>query len=283
MHERSSPTPSWRDALLRRPFLAFAAMAYACTWSFWAMAIAFSPETAIGALAFHAGGFGPLIAALAMVVLQRRSALGWLRGLFKWRAHVGWYAFVFLFPAFLVAVTSGLYVAAGGKLSLDLLPARLAAYAPVLVTSTLVGGGNEEPGWRGFGLPELQERHGPIPATLILGLVWALWHLPLLGLGATSANAAADPAQTVLATGVLLFSVTIHAFWYTWLINRTGSVLLCMILHGGYNTANGLLVLTPEETMPGGDQFLLLGLMTSVLAASVIALLLATNGRLGRR
>jgi len=258
-------------------------MAYVWSWSFWVLAIALAPDSGPGAFAFYAGGFGPLAAALAMIVLQRRSAVGWLRGLFKWRAHAGWYGFVLLFPAFLVAATSGLYVAAGGTLSLDLLPERLASYASVLITAILIGGGNEEPGWRGFGLPALQERHGPIPATVILGLVWALWHLPLLGVGATSANDAADPAQMVLAIGILLFSVTIHAFWYTWLINRTGSVLLCMILHGGYNAANGLLVLTPEEKMQGGDQFLLLVLTTSVLAASVIALLLATKGRLGRR
>jgi len=257
-------------------------MAYIWSWSLWTMAFFTPLDTPIGTFLFYAGGFGPFVAALAMVVLQRRPAIGWLRSLLRWRVPPGWYVFAFAFPAGLVAVMSALYLTLGGSLDIGLPPERLAAYVPVLLTATLIGGGNEEPGWRGFGLPELQKRLGPISATLILGVVWAMWHLPLLALGGTSANETGSAQQTVLAIGILLVSVTVHAFWYTWLINRTGSVLLCMILHGSYNAANGLLVLVPQEEIAGGNQFLLLILTTLVLIASVIALLAATKGKLGR-
>jgi membrane protease YdiL (CAAX protease family) len=76
-------------------------------------------------------------------------------------------------------------------------------------------------------------------------------------------------------------SITAHAFWYTWLINRTGSVLLCILLHGSYNTANGLLLMVPDYRL-SANYPTLLALMTSVLIASVVLLILGTRGRLGR-
>jgi hypothetical protein len=70
---------------------------------------------------------------------------------------------------------------------------------------------------------------------------------------------------------------------WTWLLNRTGSVLLCVLLHAGYNTANGLLLLIPEDALRGDSYRWLLLVMTLILAASVTALLAATRGRLGLR
>jgi hypothetical protein len=80
---------------------------------------------------------------------------------------------------------------------------------------------------------------------------------------------------------VTFVSITAHAFWYTWLINRTGSVLLCILLHGSYNTANGLLLMVPDYQL-SANYPTLLALMTSVLIASVVLLILGTRGWLGR-
>jgi hypothetical protein len=82
--------------------------------------------------------------------------------------------------------------------------------------------------------------------------------------------------------GFLLVSITTHAFWYTWLINRTGSVLLCILLHAGYNTSNGLLVLVTDADMAGDAGGVLLALMTAVVLGSVLTLLALTRGRLGK-
>lgn len=122
---------------------------------------------------------------------------------------------------------------------------------------------------------------GPLSATLILGVVWAVWHAPIL-LGNHEVMSGALPGRAILAmVGVTLVSITVHAFWYTWLINRTGSVLLCILLHAGYNSANGLLLPVGPEALAGPAYQTLLTLMTLVLIASVAVLFIATRGRLG--
>lgn len=260
------------------PFASFALLAYAISWAAWSLAIAF-PGTIAATLGFYAGGFGPLLAALLVLHRQGRALWPWFRGLFHWRVAPGWYAFAILFPALLMAVASAAFLATGGTLTPALLPERLVQYLPTLVVMALIGGGNEEPGWRGFGLPHLQRRFSPLAATFLLGLVWAFWHLPLLG---TSPGALAAPAGEI-ATRILLLlvSITAHAFWYTWLINRTGSVLLCILLHAGYNATNGLLLLVPVEAMHGDAEARMLPIMTAVVVGSAVLLTLATRGRLG--
>lgn len=90
----------------------------------------------------------------------------------------------------------------------------------------LVGLG-EEFGWRGLALPRLQERHGPLAASALVGLMWFAWHLPL-GFGEQGWAA---------GNAVFLVSVTAATFFYTWLFNRTGgSILAVALLHTTENT-----------------------------------------------
>ena len=99
-----------------------------------------------------------------------------------------------------------------------------------------LGGGQEEPGWRGFALDRLVARHSPIRATLLLGVVWGLWHLPLCGLG---------------FVGPLMF-VSFSTRRY----NRSGSVLLCVLLHASFTPALDHLVLaddSPRRRRDRGD------------------------------
>lgn len=261
------------------PFTSFALLAYAISWAAWSLAIAF-PGTLAATLGFYAGGFGPLLAALLVLRHQGQPLWPWFRALFRWRLAPGWYAFALLFPALLMAIASAAYVATGGSLTPALIPERLAQYLPTLIVMALIGGGNEEPGWRGFALPELQRRVTPLTATLVLGLVWAFWHLPLLG---TSPEALDAPIQDIaLRVLLLIASITAHAFWYTWLINRTGSVLLCILLHAGYNATNGLLLLVPPDQMHGAAEARMLPIMTAVIVGSALVLTVATRGRLGQ-
>jgi len=90
----------------------------------------------------------------------------------------------------------------------------------------------EEPGWRGFALPQLQTRYSPLIASLILGSVWALWHLPLVG--------NEFPSPIVPAFLLSLFGAT---FMLTWLFNRTNdSVFLPMLFHATVNTIGAGLI-----------------------------------------
>ena len=94
----------------------------------------------------------------------------------------------------------------------------------------LFGGANEEAGWRGFALPELQTRHSPLVASLILGVIWGLWHTPLhFGPAYGGSGWLGLAMQTMLGTvpaSILL----------TWLFNRTKSSLLAVwVAHGSMN------------------------------------------------
>lgn len=263
-----------------RPFISYLLASYGFSWTLWFASFWIFTGSASLFLLYLAG-FGPLVAAMAVLKIQKRSLWLWIKGLLKWRLHLGWYLFALGFPILMVAIVSVIYLLQGNDLEWTALPQRLAAYPSTLLLLAVMGGGNEEPGWRGFGLPTLQKCYGPIAATFILGIAWALWHLPLLAINPDVASGTISVGQTLVIAVVTLISITTHAFWYTWLINRTGSVLLCMILHASYNAANSLLLLVPAEALKGRSYQSLLALMTMVLVVSVVGLLTATRGRLG--
>ena len=97
----------------------------------------------------------------------------------------------------------------------------------------LFGGGNEEPGWRGFTLPHLQRRYSPLFSSVMIGVVWSLRHLPIHMNGYYSAG-----LSNFWTRGMLLA----YAILFTWLYNRTGgSLLLAVLYHAVSNTANGLI------------------------------------------
>jgi uncharacterized protein len=128
----------------------------------------------------------------------------------------------------------------------------------------LIAGLGEEPGWRGFALPRLETRLAPLLATALLGFVWAMWHLPLV---------CVDPRFPHGFT-------SIAPFFYTWVYNRTQSVLLCMLLHGSFNAAIGLLPAS-FEVLQGGTYVALLVVQVATLLLAVAVLAVATGGRLG--
>lgn len=118
-------------------------------------------------------------------------------------------------------------------------------------------GAQEEPGWRGFALPRLQERFSPLTATLVLGLIWGVWHVPLYG-----------PVGFVVPF--------VLAFFYTWVFNRTGSTFMAILLHASFTPAQDHLILLSDETH--GTTDVAMGLAYLVGALVVVAL---TRGRLG--
>ena len=130
------------------------------------------------------------------------------------------------------------------------------AYLQSFLLTAVIFGGQEEPGWRGFALPRLQSQRSPMVATLILGLGWGIWHIPLYG-----------------PTGFVVPLVL--AFFYTWLYNKTNSILLCILLHASFTPAQDHLLLTADSPIVDA---VLLG--TYVVAAA--AVIVATRGRLGQ-
>jgi membrane protease YdiL (CAAX protease family) len=107
---------------------------------------------------------------------------------------------------------------------------RFVGLVPLFFLMNFIHGGlSEEPGWRGFALPRLQARFSPLVASLILGILWAVWHAP-----ARFGGIEAKSLEDTIVEWVLILFIT---FIFTWLFNRTkGSILVTALLHPSMNT-----------------------------------------------
>jgi membrane protease YdiL (CAAX protease family) len=226
------------------------------TWCFWipsSMIMSNSagfqgltPLEGIGLLLLmQLGAFGPSI--MAVIFTARRE--GWqgvknlLRKFLIWRVGIGWYTFVLLAPVVFSFGGMMLYKATGGTPS-EFNPALWPGMFTAFLIAIPFGPLAEELGWRGFGLPVLQSRTTALKASLILGLVWGLWHLPLIF------SPIGTPVSGLPVTPLLVFAffaqITGISVLYTWMMVKTGgSVLMALLLHAGFN-ASILYVFFPE-------------------------------------
>jgi membrane protease YdiL (CAAX protease family) len=261
----------------RHPLAAYFALAYALSWLILVPAgLGLIPESAGGILSWVAP-FGPAVAAFVVTasIGGGPAVRQLLRRMGQWRVGARWYLLILVGIPVLELLGA---FAVLGKVPLDELsrnwPVLLLLLPTVLYSFAFTGLG-EEPGWRGFALPRLQERHGPLLGTAILAVLWALWHLPnvLFG-GYTGRSFALWAALTVAST-----------FLYTWVYNRTGgSVLIAALLHGAINGGSG--IIGARGLLPGFDDALHLhryGAIALAFTVAALALVAATRGRLGYR
>jgi len=135
---------------------------------------------------------------------------------------------------------------------------------------SLVNG--EELAWRGFALPQLQAKYSALTSSLILGVVWALFHLPLIFTLTGSSQAGAS------FIGFLISTVSLSIL-FTWMYNHTrGSVLLAYLLHGATNTWSQIFSIDHNGNPLVG--FAMTGLVT---LAAVIVVVAYGPARLSRR
>jgi membrane protease YdiL (CAAX protease family) len=209
---------------------------------------------------------------------QRRAGQGGSRNLRGRLSTARWrYLFVLLgIPAIMVFGTIVVPGALASVRALDPL-SELSSYLPLFVLVLLLGGPwFEEPGWRGFALPRLQQLHGPLVGTLILGVLWALWHLPEFFSPSWD-----TPKGSVLDVVWFVIIATALAIVYTWVFNNTRASLLLVILAHASTDAFSAAILYkvfPAKVVSGS-------LVNFVIGFGVVALLLValTRGRLGYR
>jgi uncharacterized protein len=129
---------------------------------------------------------------------------------------------------------------------------------------------SEEVGWRGYALPGLIEKFGSLGASLLLGLLWALWHLPMFFVPDLSqyGNPFVLYALTQIAWSVVM----------TFLYLRSGSVLIAMLFHIGINVWL-YLIPVPDGALP--EMALLLGVSTIALFAWLARPLFRLPGKPG--
>jgi membrane protease YdiL (CAAX protease family) len=217
-------------------------------------------------------GYGFVFASLIMtgLTLGRDAVIALLKRFLIWR--VGWKWFLvalLLFPA--IQFSAVLLNAAFTQTPIDFSTvfahqifgpsATLPLFIlPYLLFDAITNG--EEIGWRGYVLPRLQEKHNALVASLIVGVIWGLWHLPkFLAAGNTS------------PFGWFMVKVIVEAVLYTWLYNNTkGSLLLVTLFHSSGNTAGAFLPIA--STVAGTNlNTLLIQIALEILVAIVVTVI----------
>jgi len=232
------------DWIKKRPLWAYFVLAYALSWLVLApLLIAGSTASLVRTILGILSDFGPPLAAVIVVgVLEEKDGLrAWLTRIFRWRVKPAWYLAALLVPVVLVYLGYGFYLLLRGTplKSYEIPPPLL--FLVTLLFIMFLGGGQEEPGWRGFALPRLQERFGALGASMLLGVIWAFWHTPKFFIPGTIQSETPMLWYLLLAPAVTTL--------LTWIFNSAkGSVLPAMLLHAGINTAPGLIPLD----RPGG-------------------------------
>jgi membrane protease YdiL (CAAX protease family) len=157
----------------RHDLVLFFALAYLLSWALWPLVILNPTSSPLVP-------FGPLIAAVVVSLLAGGPRELWalLRQLTRWRVHPMWYVIALLGPCVVAGVAAALAVATGASMQRSGAYTDLGAVGFTFLSTMIIVGLFEEDGWRGFALPRLQLRFDAIWAALVLGVLWALWHLP---------------------------------------------------------------------------------------------------------
>jgi membrane protease YdiL (CAAX protease family) len=227
------------------PLIWFFGLSYGMAWVIWIAIGLLIPdlEADRGTFLTVPGAWAPTVAAI--LVTARREGRAGLRlllsQLIRWRIGWGRVGLAVLGPTAMGLLALGMHSLLGGQLpSLEAIaagldippeeaPRALVAFPFLFLVLCLGGPLAEELGWRGFAQPRLQARIGAGPAGVAIGVVWSLWHLPLIVFVPSGTGEVAPwfYLPFVAALGVI----------FAWGYNRTGgSVLFCILLHAGVNT-----------------------------------------------
>lgn len=246
-----------------------------------------SLAVAYGLLPIGAMQLGALSASAAGIILAaiegRKGGVRELLGRFLiWRVGIQWWAFALLY-ILILAVTS-LYVfrlSGGPPVDLSRLD-PLYSVIPSIIILTIFAGMGEEFGWRGFLLPRLQSRHNALVSSLIIGVAWGLWHVPLYFIEGTSQYEWRMAGGLIPAFLGYTTFVIAWAIQYTWVFNNTkGSVLLAAVIHGAGNAWLGYIDIFSRSQFGGVATSTVVNVVVSILIVLIAG---ATNlSRTNRR
>lgn len=221
-----------------RSLAAFFVLTYAATWACFIAAAKISSGVGSARLAgvrwlLLLGTFAPSLVALGVTAWENGTAgtQALLRRLLEWRAGLRWYAFAIGYMAAIKLAVALVYRAVTGSWPIFGSEAWYIIIVAIVISTPLQAG--EEIGWRGYALPGLAARFGFARASVVLGLIWAGWHLPLFFVPGLDKYGQSFP---VWALGVIALSVAI-----TWLYVHTNeSLLLVMLMHSAVDQTLGV-------------------------------------------
>jgi len=244
-----------------RSLLTFFLLTYAVTWTcfFTVLARSSSVGPFLPVLLLYLGTFAPALVALVISAWDEgipgvRALLG---RLFEWQAAAGWYLFAIGYMAAIkltAALAYRLLTASWPRFGDE---AWFAIVFAIPFFTPMQAG--EEIGWRGYALPRLAVRFGLARASLVLGLIWEFWHLPLFFIPGLPNYGQSFP---IFMVGGIALSVAM-----AWLYSHTnGSVLLAMLMHSAVNQTVGIVPASvANAASPFALRTSLVGWLTDVL------------------
>lgn len=184
-----------------------------------------------------------------------------LSGFTRWRVGWGWYfaaAFLLLGP-FVIGLV---YISLGNP-AVWLKPGWT---IPLLLTQALYqllsGPLSEEAGWRGFALPRLESKYNALASSLILGVIWTFWHLPLFFI--------TGQTQVGIPLPIYLFLVITITIYLTWLYNNTrGSLIITVLAHYCFNLT-GLFITGAVSLMPAMIFYMTAGPLLFLVVVGIV-------------
>ena len=236
-------------AILKNPWV-YVLATFAWTWSFWGVGImrGLGMESAEGGIIGLIGVTGPLITGIGFTYLTKDKAGRsdyWKRIIDFKRIPAKWYLVIFLFVptlnilAAMIDIIVGGNGATWGEAAQNVLSDPLSIIPSILFSSLIPF--IEELGWRGYALDRFQESKSALTSSLILGVVWSLWHLPLFFVQGSY--------QESLGIGTLAFWLFVIGIIplnlpFTWIYNNTRrSILAVIIFHSMVNFTGELIAL----------------------------------------
>jgi len=238
-----------REWISLHQLLTFFLLTFAYSWIYWILMANFAPWMINEPAFYILSGYGPTFAALFLTsyLVGRNGLKLFLKRALNWRVNFIWY-FVALFSIALMLIFARqvhgiLYP------SIHLAPIRglqpIYGLIPIFLFGILYGPLGEELGWRGFALPRLQRQLGALFGSLVLGVIWAAWHLPLHLI---------PEFKWAVGNIPLIWFFLLNIPWtvlFSWLYNNTkGSVLLVILFHASVNFSMGILRFTSPKFYP---------------------------------
>jgi len=236
---------------------------------------------------------GPSIAAFIIVLIVggKRGFIDLVRPFGRWRASLGLWGIAIFGPAALYLVGLGLHLLLGGEAppftmirsELSLIP----LYLVMVVLMPWNGPIGEEFGWRGYALPKLQNKYGPLIASLVIGTIWGIWHLPTFFAPQGVVGAIAAAVGMIFILPYTLGTIA-NSIFMTWLYNKSkaSALLAGIVWHAAINfwapvlLSDSSLVAAQEGThLPTIAPNLYLTVLTVQIVGAII-LVIVTKGKL---
>jgi membrane protease YdiL (CAAX protease family) len=272
----------------RHPVLTYYAVVFVISWGGFLVAV--GPTTGLEVVEIPPGAIlsmvaGPVAAGILLTgLVHGRAGFREFRcRLFRWRVGARWYAVALLTaPLVVAAVTFALSLASSVFLPGIVRTDDKVAYLLFNLAVGLAAGFLEEIGWTGFAVPALRRRYGVFATGLIAGVLWGAWHY----LGNV---AAAETVRGTLSLSVflplILFNLLVGSLLpfrvlMVWVYDRTGSLLVAMLMHTGLTASIRILTPVGNEGVP---LFIYDFVLAAALWVVVAAVAVANRGRLTRR